>query len=329
MYSSVVHVFVGLVLNSINFLVLRSKNLTQATYTFLLGLALADFMSLLMFGLNSLFRGHFLREPITTHFEVYAYIPVGSTSTTASILLIVVVTCERHVALTHPIIARTRCTPVNARMLVTLVWLASCVINLPRWFVFDVDASGALVRTQFGASRLYAVLAWAYFIVLTVGCSASLVVLNSLLIRGLRRASAKRRLLATRDRRTDDVRLTRMLVAVVVIFLAGELPSAIFSRFIVAAIARRRSAPVLQEDWYAVCACVATVCVVTQHSLNFLCYCAFNKRFREELARKFCGTTGALGVVSGTNGAREDYAKESHLHEHSIHDTAIPLQTLQ
>ena len=298
-----------------------------------MSLAVADFISLLMFGLNGVTRGHFRDHLFTARFEVFVYFPVCVTSTTASILLIVCVTCERHIALTRPVFARNHCTPATARKLVVAVWLLSCLVNLPRWFVFELDTSGELARTSFGGSDVYAVLAWVYFVVFTVGCSVSLLVLNTLLIRGLRRASAKRRLLTTRERsRNDDVRLTRMLIAVVIIFLAGELPSAIFSRLIVAAVARKRSAPVMAEDWYMVCVCVATICVVTQHSLNFVCYCAFNKRFRCEFRRMFCASaTPTSGAYVTTTNADRGGPNSCHVNNpdsRNFIDNEIDLKTM-
>lgn len=74
----------------------------------------------------------------------------------------------------------------------------------------------------------------------------------------------------------DDFRLTLTLIGVVLVFLLGEVPSALLSRNTVVPF---KGEEVLEKNWYRKALLVCTLLVVNQHSTNFIVYCLFNKKF--------------------------------------------------
>ena len=298
-----------MVLNVINIVVLRDARLKESSYTYLAGLAVADFCSLLMFGVNGVGRGHFPDQYGWKVFDIFVYFPVCLTTTSASVFLIVTVTVERFLFLYHPISSRSWCTRRAARRVVAVVWLVSVLVNIPRFFVFRITATGGMERTAFGASRAYHALTWSLFLLVAVGCGVALIVFNALLIRGIRRANEKRQSLKTsgggggergREERREELRLTRTLVSVIFLYLLGELPSSLFSRLVFSAILGPDKQHVMTSYRYLLATCLATICAVSQHSLNFVFYCVFNKRFYRIFKTKclLCGPQQPCGQHS-------------------------------
>lgn len=136
-------------------------------------------------------------------------------------------------------------------------------------------------------------LSWLYFLVLAVGSSVMLTVINILLIRGLRHQSIRRTsmTLSTISRisgkRRSDAHVTRMLVVVICVFLAGEIPSASVSRLL--------SVDLFDSEhdggslFHRTASLVAYTFVVVQHSLNFVIYCLTNTAYSSALRCLFCG----------------------------------------
>ena len=290
-------VSVGMVLNVITILVLMSKRLKESSYTYLTSLAVADFLSLLLFGINSIGRGHFPHVFTWEMFETFVYFPMALITTNASVFMIVSVTIERFVFLYRPMKAKWWCTQCKARRLVTVLWIVSVIMNIPRFFVFKVTADGKLGYTTFGKSTVYTAISWIYFLVFALGCGLILIVFNILLIRGIHATNEKRRQLqcsqSNEQEKSEENRLTRTLISVIFLYLVGELPSNIFSRLVFSAILGEGNQDVMKNLWYEFCLCIATIFVVLQHSLNFVFYCVFNKRFYNILKKRcqFCFRT--------------------------------------
>jgi cytochrome b561 len=150
-------------------------------------------------------------------------------------------------------------------------------------------------RSSYGQSAGYMLLSAVYFAVLAVGSSLVLIVVNALLIRGLWRLNTRRSsMLTSRERvdrlRREDAHLTRMLIVVVFVFLAGELPSASVSRLLHVDVFGDGSECSEQSTSYRAALLVAYTLVVAQHSLNFVVYCLMNKSFVEALRCLLCAT---------------------------------------
>ncbi|CAL8070677.1 unnamed protein product [Orchesella dallaii] len=62
---------------------------------------------------------------------------VNSLSTTASILILVVISIERYLAIIHPMTCKQILTPTRLRITIFLVWVLSAAISSPRFYYFS------------------------------------------------------------------------------------------------------------------------------------------------------------------------------------------------
>lgn len=310
----------GILLNIFNLVVLSTKRFPESSYSYLAALAVADLLSLCFFAVNGIGRGNYPDDYAWRVFEVYVYFPLGHSTTTASVLLTVTVTVERYAFIYHPMKSKAWCNQVTARRVVAAVAALSFLVNIPRFFVMTADGDGHLKFTDFSRSTFYVYLSWVYFSLLSLAPSLSLIFFNALLIIGIRKTGQKRKsLFANRtgnDRSQEEATLTRTLIIVVCVFIAGELPSSFTSRSLIVALICGGDQSLLKTTGYRIAVLVSTILVVMQHSLNFVVYCVFNRRFCSVLRLHYlpmlCGCRSRLvQVVDEIKGNSE---KGSSLH---------------
>ncbi|ESO00732.1 hypothetical protein HELRODRAFT_175723 [Helobdella robusta] len=88
---------IGMLLNFTILLILKSKrNFPESTYFYLFHLALADFLTLGFFCLNSVGKGFYPKSFHWRMYEIYVYFYFGSICSNASIFITVTVTVESH-----------------------------------------------------------------------------------------------------------------------------------------------------------------------------------------------------------------------------------------
>jgi len=344
----------GILLNIFNLVVLSQGRFKESSYSYLTGLAVADLLSLFFFGVNGIGRGYYLNDPGWRAFEVYAYFPFGASTTTASVLLTVTVTIERFAFIYWPAESKAWCTKATAQRVGLAVWTGSIVINIPRFFILRVAENGKLEYTWFGQTAFYHYLSWSYFFCISLGSGVCLIILNVLLVVGIRRAGARRQSMQSRSvlirtdtdqctagasslrsngefgqgsqtkndganepangvstrqsprdrqREKDEATLTRTLVVIVCVFIIGETPSSFTSRSMVVALLGGDQT-VLESVGYRAAVLISTLLVVSQHSVNFVVYCVFNRRFCDSIRQllvKNCSGRGGGSV--GRRGA--------------------------
>ncbi len=61
-----------------------------------MALAVADLLSLVLFGINGIGRGHYPRTHSWATFDAFVYLPIGFITTGSSIILTDAVTIERY-----------------------------------------------------------------------------------------------------------------------------------------------------------------------------------------------------------------------------------------
>ena len=282
---------VGIILNCLNLIVLSNGKLNESSYTYLTGLAFADGGMLLLFFVNGIGRGNFPNSSRWRIFEAYLYFPCGFVTTTAGILLTVTVSAERYVFIYRPMRARAWCNRRTARLVTGAIWAFCVAVNLPRFFVFEVNTElGRLEYSDFGRSMPYKYASWFHLLFVSCGCGLALVVLNVLLIRGLHRTKNRRQALQgarrTDQQRSDDHRLTRTLISIVFLFLIGEIPSALTSRALVVGLSGDPC--VVETKGFKIMSLISTILIVLQLSLNFVLYCVLNRRFWAVFNEQLC-----------------------------------------
>lgn len=292
---------IGVLLNILNLVILSTNRFPESSYSYLTALAVADLLSLSFFAASGIGRGHYGYDPRWNAFEAYVYFPLGSGATAASILLTVTVTVERYAFIYHPMRSKAWCNRTTARKVVAAVVGVSVALNVPRFFAMRVGDKGRWEFTAFGRSEYYSLYAvWVNFGLVSVGSCLCLVVFNTLLVVGIHRTNRKRKSLVGsagaaaaaakngNKNQQEDATLTRTLVMVVCVFVAGELPSSLTSRSLfVALVGGGGRGDLLDATSYRIAVLVSTALVVAQHSLNFVVYCVFNRRFYAVLRMRF------------------------------------------
>ena len=280
---------VGIIFNILNLIVLSNGKLNESSYTYLTGMAASDFSMLLFFMINGIGRGNFPDNSDWRIFEAYVYFPCGFVMSSAAAVLTVVVSLERFVFIYKPMRARAWCNRLIARRVTAVLWILCVAFNVPRFLVFKLNVvEGKLDYSEFGKSSSYKYLSWFQMLFLSCGSGLALIILNILLIRGIREKNNRRVALGARSNthQKDEVRLTRTLISIVFIFIMGEIPSALSSRAIVVGLSGDPC--IVNTKAFKITSLVSTLLNVLALSLNFVVYCVLNRRFWAVFKEQLC-----------------------------------------
>lgn len=252
--------------------------------------------------------------------HMFAMYPLINICEGVSVSITILLSIERYISIKYHYIIKAYFSPANVRNLVLLLISACFVINLPLVFVHIpkpeyvyvnttvplVNASFALanattvtqvpveiksvsgVLTAFGKSTIYRVYTWTRITIYNFLPLIFLAVINALLIYIVRTSGhfrkqssqsrcAEKRLKAQRN-------LTILLVIVIFLFLAGQIPLAFANVAVfkmVTGYKSLRQCCVLYNRYRAVTNSIALM----TYGANFFVYLALNKHFRAEISR--------------------------------------------
>ncbi|UYV62359.1 hypothetical protein LAZ67_2000262 [Cordylochernes scorpioides] len=230
---------IGILGNLATIVVMSRPRMRSSTSHYLAALAVFDLVYL-----GAVFTLSLTHYPSLSSSAAYwrgwpVWIAVTDTSSNTSIWLTVTFTVERYVAVCHPMRGKILCTESRAKRLIFFVMLICILITLPTMFEWEVCFKNGIFRpimTQMGKSDLYrSVYYWTTALLFTLIPLILLVIFNSFLIQSVRYSSTLRRTLThRRDIATEgsspssqERKITIMLIAVVVLFLICQLPTAI------------------------------------------------------------------------------------------------------
>lgn len=179
---------------------------------------------------------------------------------------------------------------------VTAVTAASSEAPTPAPIYYWFDS------TAFFPESVTAINFWLFGVVFKVAPCILLAVLSGLLVAAMRRAAAKRRRLRSAGRRDESdrdgehARTTAMLVAVVLCFVAAELPQGVLA--FLSGVDDR-----FFHDVYVPLGDVFDVVVLINSAVNFVLYCTMSRQFRQTFGVLFLGwtETGAKKNKSASN----------------------------
>ena len=284
---------IGVFCNILNLVILSNPLLSESTYTYLYALAWANFLSLFLFFFSGVARGYFPCEYFWNIYQIYVYLPLGFMTTACSVCFTVAVTIERFIIVYFPLKGKLLMFQSDKAKLVVGILTVICVLyNIPKFFIFYINSENRISYTEFGKSKVYEVLSWIHFIVLSIISSILLIVINILLIRRLRKNLQKKKTFKqptqTDKIRQDQHRLTKTLIAIIFVYVIGELPSTFLSRGIVVGVFGGGDPAILTLTPYRHATVVATILTVSHLSMNFVFYCVFNQKFLTIFKQKIC-----------------------------------------
>ncbi|KAL4222334.1 hypothetical protein ACF0H5_018372 [Mactra antiquata] len=275
----------GMVCNVLNLCVLSQNILKDSPYTYLTALALSDlsFLTVSFFHLAcTKTNGSYAKA----FFDIYIFFSVGNIFFNISVWLVVILTIERMLFVIRPL--KFRPSKSKAKIWIIVVFVLCSLINVPRFFCYRVRTirNGFYPKsTPFKMSREFYNVSWFHAMVISFLPFFIILVTNSVLIFGLHRAKRERMSLHSNQEhanRKDQVRLTRTLVAVVVVFFVCTIPSAFVDDPIAFTIFGngRKWREYIRAPDNQLLVYISNLLLFVNSSMNFILYCSFNKKFR-------------------------------------------------
>lgn len=319
-YSSLVVCLFGSVANILNIVVLTRREMHSPTNAILTGLAVADLLVMLEYipylwreyvdpvkGRDKFSYGHALLILLHAHSSQVFH--------TISIWLTITLAVWRFIAVVYPQRNREWCGMQQTMLAIASGYLMCPLLCIPSYLVFHIQAAhqtldemgnyatansshvetitlyhvGLSEMGQAHNNLLYTINFWVFSIVIKIIPCISLTVLSTMLISALvdtkRRREAlssgsrKTQRLAEKDRQTD--RTTRMLLAVLLLFLITEFPQGVLVLLSI------RYGQDFFTDCYQKFGEMMDMLALINSAINFMIYCAMSRQFRKTFSQLF------------------------------------------
>ncbi|XP_047004226.1 G-protein coupled receptor dmsr-1-like [Schistocerca americana] len=299
-YLSLLVCVFGSVANSLNIAVLTRREMVSATNSILTALAVADLLVMVEYVPYAL-HTYLLKRPRARSYTyawavfVLFHSNFAQVCHTVSILLTVELAVWRYLAVAHPRrgqvgVARTLAAVAAAYLLGPLL----CAPHFLAFEVAEVRERGATLhvvqmsRLSRAAGGLLADLNfWVYAVAVKLAPCAALTVLSLRIVAALLETKRRRRQLSlaaaarqpAKERQTE--RTTRMLLAVLLLFLATELPQGVLGLL----------SGLLGQRFFAECYLplgeLMDGLALFNSAVNFVLYCSMSRQFRVTFCQLF------------------------------------------
>lgn len=216
---------------------------------------------------------YFVAQPKMT---IYLF-PLAMIAQTISIYMTFLISCERFIAVCHPLKARGYLTHARTKMCIFLAVVLSVVYNIPKFFevkilegsdkdygsFYRVSASSLRVNEFYKEIYIH----WLYCIVMNLIPLSSITFFNLMIYRQVRTVNRLRLKLTTKE--IKDIKLTTMLFCVVIVFLTCSFPAVLTN---------------ILETFYNIHSDLLTrisnFFVMLNSSVNFIIYVVLVRKFR-------------------------------------------------
>ena len=307
LYSFIVHtlimgtlVVVGIIGNSLTFVVFWKGNFKSSTSFLFLSLALIDSALLLtVFPLFTLAEFDKYTGLLQSFSNIYPYLvvylfPSAFLAKTATIWVVVLIAVNRYIIVCLPLRASEWCTLSKVKIQLALVLVAAVLYNIPKCVkhhvVHHTSNNGTWYNTsyeltRFGENRsFYRVYDTAFLLIFLLVLPILILTVITIRLTNAMRAHRRMQLEMQSRSQTDDSNVTFSLVIVVIVFIACQVPT-----FVCYALLE-----VLPSDsnscggivYYL--ANMTTLLVTLNSSVNFFIYIIANRRFRDVLLKHVC-----------------------------------------
>lgn len=318
---------ITIVANTLIVVVLSKRHMRTPTNAVLMAMALSDMFTLLfpapwLFYMYT-FGNHY--KPLSPVGACYAWNVMNEVIPalfhTASIWLTLALAVQRYIYVCHAPVARTWCT--MPRVLKCVAWISVlATLHQSTRFVDRVyeplvikwrdqehvtvcQVKIAYWVEHWVSTNLYFTLYFCFRVIFVhaIPC-VCLVALNVLLFRALREAQLKRDKLFKENRKSECKRLrdsnctTLMLIVVVTVFLATEIPLAVVT---VLHIISSSITEILDYSVANVLVLFTNFFIIVSYPINFAIYCGMSRQFRETFKELFM--RGAVTVARRNGGA--------------------------
>ncbi|XP_037068727.1 sex peptide receptor-like [Pollicipes pollicipes] len=263
----------GLTTNILSIVVLTRKTMVSPTNAILAGLAIADIMVMVMyvpFTLNYYLQA-FGEASFSYSWAVFmlTYVHVTQVFHTVSIWLTVVLAVWRYVAIGHPSLNREWCSMKNTSVAIVSAYIFCPILCIPSYLTFAITPMGNFTdRFVVGFSDL------------SKGNDKFLencCLISELMKARKRKVELLRKMSAGQSKQScaerQAVRTTRMLLAILLLFLLTEFPQGILSLM----------SGILGKDFLGQCynklGDLMDILALINSSMNFIFYCSMSTQF--------------------------------------------------
>ncbi|XP_003748414.1 FMRFamide receptor-like [Galendromus occidentalis] len=271
---------IGTLLNAITFIVMTRRSMRTSSNMYLAANALCDGTYLAC----SLILGFEHEVPETAAFDIFRrlipiFVSLIDFSQNCSVWLTVIYTTERYVAVCHPLQAKAICTVSRSLRTIAFCAILCTVLTFPRLFEYSFVETGDPPIVCLTDSDLYRnityqnVYFWLTVVLNTMIPFALLAFFNVKLIRAVRESEKTRITLSQGRGDRSEAKATIMCIAVVVLFLVCQTPSACSL-----VLYRGKSDNLIKGLGN-----IFNFLVCLNAAGNFLLYCLFSPKYRATL----------------------------------------------
>ena len=271
----------GILGNVLSLTILMSDRIKEAPYIYIRALAISDTSALLVSFPFIVFCGD-CKYYNWIWYQIYIFIPVMNYFLATGVWITVTMTIERFIIVKFPLWARSRCTRFGIYIRIFMILVAALLLCIPRFFAYT-HTNGhpdnyQLRPTAFKESSIYSAIDVFAIVSLHFLPLLILGVINVFLIYEVRNATTVRKRLNIRNNhetefQNDQIRLTVTLISIVVLSLCFIGPATVSDILMYAGFNKSNNCV------YQFIRNLANFFLFCMLSLNFILYCAFNKRF--------------------------------------------------
>ena len=285
---------VGIVGNSLTFVVFWKGNFKSSTSFLFMNLSLID-SALLLISFPLFTVKDFVKytgwlqglSRISPYVTVCCY-PLAQTAKMSTAWITILVAVNRYIFVCLPLRASQWCTLSKVKIQLAIVLVFAVVCNIPRFFQLRVKHNNGTSSVDYTTikewGQFYMVYdaTW-YFILLT---GVPLFVLTLLTVRLMKAMEVHRRmkLAMNSGRQQQDSNVTFALVIVVIVFIICHVPK-LALRIVIYLVPYKELK--LDDVWHFM-RDIANMFIILNSAINFFIYILANKRFRDVLTEIVC-----------------------------------------
>ena len=308
-YMATIVCILGIIANILNIVVLTRKNMISATNCILTGLAISDGLTMVAY-LPFALRFYVLygtsptpeRNTLGAIRFMLFYACFSVVVHTVSIWLTVTLAVFRYIFILYPRRGGVLCSLKRAKIAVFLVYVVTLIVCIPNFVTITVqghatDSTNGTIYVWIVAFKLdsatdrfvYNFNFWIQAILVKLLPCTGLAILSALLVKTMQDHEKRKKKLRgnvaeseNKDHKTH--RTTRMLLAVVVLFLMTEFPQGIIN--LLSGLLHD-----FVEEVYGPLGDLVDILALINNGINFILYCTMSKQFRDTFIEVFLSST--------------------------------------
>ncbi|XP_015918808.1 FMRFamide receptor [Parasteatoda tepidariorum] len=292
---------IGVIGNTVTVFIMTQRRMRSSTNWYLAALAIFDVTYLVFsFALSLQHYPHIHEQEYNFYWILWPYmLTITDVSSNSSVWITVTFTIERYIAVCHPMKGKVICTESRAKKMIMIVFIFCFCVTLPTGFewntieVIDTITNTTkiqVVYSDLGNNPVYVqIYYWVISVLFVFIPLFLLAVFNAFLIKSVHSSKTRRKTM-TRKREGEsqarqESKITVMLIAVVILFLVCQLPTAITLLYKAFHHIKDRS----NEDLLLRgLGNIFNFLVAVNAAGNFVLYCLLSQKYRRTFILIFC-----------------------------------------